>query len=272
MDINQKIFIMIIVILTLYLIYIQFYSNIERFTNTQTANEALQTMASIFTNQNATIGNLTATGNITVNGGIISNKLTVNDQIYTTGYVMKDRSIANSNSTLYRNGDLVYLYDDANGNILSIDKKGGLTTNGITAFGPISTPNLIFNKLPFGPNYFKFNNNCVQDNVYIASDASTISSIAKITAKEDNAYWFMVNGNRLCNKQYGTCLTDDGSGKYSLKPYDPANINQGIHKGEGAGFGLWNIAANQRLGGGTNIARYYGSNGNDCNWYFNTQF
>jgi len=255
----------------LFIIYIQFYSNIERFTNTQTANEALQTMASIFTNQNATLGNLTTTGNITVNGGIISNKLTVNDQIYTSGYVMKDRSIANSNSALYRSGDLVYLYDDANGNILSIDKKGGLSTSGLTTSGSINTTGLILNKLPFGPNYFKFNNNCYSGNAYIASDASTIGSVALATATGDNAYWFMVNGNRLCNKQYGTCLTDNGSGNYSLKPYDPANINQGIYKGEGGNFGLWNIAANQRLGGGTNIARYYGSNGGDCNWYVNTQ-
>jgi len=51
MDINQKIFVIIIVILLIYLIYIQIYSDIERFTTTASSNEAIQTMASIFTNQ-----------------------------------------------------------------------------------------------------------------------------------------------------------------------------------------------------------------------------
>jgi hypothetical protein len=142
MDINQKIFIIIIVILTLYLIYIQFYSDIERFTNTQTANEALQTMASIFTNQNATLGNLTTTGNITATGNITSNgtinsyaDIDPNGKGSIFGHSNKTQAIGIGYNTIYTAGSTV---DQP----LNIQTKGkgdiGLISGGaVNITGPI---------------------------------------------------------------------------------------------------------------------------------------
>ena len=270
MYINQKIFIIIIVILLIYLIYIQLYNNIENFTTTSTSNEALQTISSVFNNGNMTLTNLTTTGNITTNGTITSTGNVTSSSFIASGpnasFLMKDRKGNDFMSAWYANDGIVKLWTNTNGDIISIDKVGNINTS-----GNINTTGLKINNNQWQPDYFRFQCQCNTNNCYYAPNASTIASGPISSNTGDNAKWYWI-GNRLFNKQFGTCLQDDGSGNFSLGSYDPANKWQMFIKNPtGASYKIAGFGCQCWLGGwqsNNTISRYGGSNGGDCNYYF----
>jgi hypothetical protein len=287
MNINQTVFLIIIIIAIVIYIY---NINQENFTNTQTANEAIQTMASIFTNQNATLGNLTTTGNITSAGNITSTGNITSSGIITSyanigpdsggsifGHDNRTQAIGIGYNSIYTAGTTVDqpldIKTKGKGNLGLI--SGGGAVN-ITGSAVNVTGNLIVNNGLWQPDYFRFQCFCNSSNCYYASDANTLASGNLNTYTDDSAKWYLM-GYRIINKKYGTCITDPNNGNNStnfiLKPYDPNNKFQMFskHHAGGNGYRIWGIGSGNWVGGWqdtTPLRRYFGSNGGDCNFGF----
>jgi len=196
MDINQKIFIAIIIILTLYLIYIQFYSAVERFTNTQTSNEALQTISSVFNNQNMSLSNLNTTGNIFSSGPITSQ-----GDIKSFGNIITTGSGAGFTFNDRTGGPLWQWYGsgaanlwNGSGNVFTIDKSGNANITGNLNV----TGNIIANKdITINNSKIVLRDN--NGNPTITLDPSTGTIIANnliLTSNLDGSGGYILKGNK----------------------------------------------------------------------------
>jgi len=191
------IFILIIIVI----IIIIYNINQEYFTNTSTANEALQTISSVFNNQNMTLSNLTATGTITANNSIISSGSNA-------GLIFNDRS-GSPQWSWYGNGT-ANLWNGS-GNAVTIDKSGNINTNGtINANNLNITGTLTIGGVPItasngtvtiGGNIYLHNNTITikQDNdnaayIYFPGPTKWIPNI-NVTGGNPNFYGTLQNNN-----------------------------------------------------------------------------
>jgi len=223
--------------------------------------------------------NIIANGNISAYNANITNTVTVSGN--GGGYIFYDRTDPNNLYEWYSTGGSALLYNSTGTNILSIDKLGNMQAKSLLSNSDISAggnlnikgnmtaTNLNIGAGPWQPDYFRFVNWCDQSTVYYASDANTLAVGPSESNTGDNAIWYWI-GNRLYNKQYGTCLQEDGNGNYSLGKYNYSNKYQMISKIPltDTRYFLTNLGAKQRLGGPGKITWYAGTNGSDCNYYF----
>jgi len=141
--------ILLIYLLIIAIIIVTIYSSYyENFTNTTTANDALQSISSVFNNGNMTIGNLHTTGNITTDGTINtqtinSQNITVNGQYNSAGgaagYIFNDRS-QGDRWMIYATDNSARIWTEkGGGDRLTIDQIGNITASGnINSFGNIT--------------------------------------------------------------------------------------------------------------------------------------
>lgn len=263
MDINQKIFIVIIVILTLYLIYIQFYSAVERFTNTATSNEALQTISSVFNNQNMSLGNLITTGNIFSSGPITSQgDIKSSGNIITTGsgagFTFTDRT----GSPLwqwYGNNGTANLWNGS-GNIFTIDKSGNTNITGNLTVGGMQwkpSPHQIQSIKQ------KAANKCLS-----ASGDLKLTVNETCNSNDPNQYWYWM-GDNLVNWGKQLCISmpnDNNAANMKLDKCDSNDSRQLLYRPRGPGTnGINNISTGKQLFFNPNDSNAQIADGWSCN-------
>jgi len=122
--------IIIFLFIIIAIIIIVYSSCQENFTNTQTSNEALQNISSVFNNQNMTLSNLTTTGTITTGGNI-----NTTGQIITkgeaSGLIFNDRS-GNPAWQWYGTNGIANLWNGSR-NVVAIDVNGNINSSDIKA-------------------------------------------------------------------------------------------------------------------------------------------
>jgi len=127
--------IFLFIIIAIIFIYYNYYQ--ENFTNTSTANEALQTISSVFNNQNMTLSNLTTTGNIT-SAGIISSYADIgpNTGGSVFGHSNKTQSIGLGYNTIYAAGTSpnqdIQLQSKGTGSVVLLPGTGSVYVYGNT--------------------------------------------------------------------------------------------------------------------------------------------
>jgi hypothetical protein len=194
-------------------------------------------------------GNLNITGGGAINGGA------------TIGGINNTGDLIVAGTTNFKGGghDTWFPFSDGTNYI-----RGPTQIDGNVNF----SENITVNGGPWQPDYFRMSTTC-DGNILYASSSTTMAYGSPSSNTGDNAKWYWI-GNRLYNKQYGTCVQEDGNGNYSLGPYNYSNKYQMIMKVPyDSRYRLFNIGADRQLGStGTILYWYNGSNGGDCNWFF----